>query len=266
MTGTPDGAGAGGSGRGLAVLAVDDEAPSLDELLYLLRSDPRVGTAEAASSATEALRLLQDNPFDLVLLDVRMPGLDGLELATVLGRFARPPAIAFVTAHEEHAVAAFDVGAVGYLLKPVTAERLAGLLERAVPPAAAPGSGSGPGPTAADGGLDVIAVETGTTTRMVRREEIAFVEASGDYVRIHTRGGDRHLVRIPMVVLEEQWVPHGFVRVHRGYLVDLSQVREVRTEGARTSVQVGDTSLPVSRRHATELRHRLLDGTQGHLR
>ena len=248
------------SGRGLAVLAVDDEAPSLDELLYLLRSAPRVGTAEAASSATEALRLLQDHPFDLVLLDVRMPGLDGLELATVLGRFARPPAIAFVTAHEEHAVAAFDVGAVGYLLKPVTADRLAGLLERAVP------RERGPGPEAGDGGLDVIAVETGSTTRMVRREEVAFVEASGDYVRIHTKGGDRHLVRIPMVVLEEQWVPHGFVRVHRGYLVDLTQVREVRTEGARTSVQVGDTSLPVSRRHATELRHRLLDGTQWHLR
>ncbi len=264
MTGAPDGAGAGGSGRGLAVLAVDDEAPSLDELLYLLRSDPRVGTAEAASNATEALRLLQDHPFDLVLLDVRMPGLDGLELATVLGRFARPPAIAFVTAHEEHAVAAFDVGAVGYLLKPVTAERLAGLLGRAVPPDRGPGPE--PGPVAGDGGLDVIAVETGTTTRVVHREEVTFVEASGDYVRIHTREGDRHLVRIPMVVLEEQWVPHGFVRVHRGYLVDLSQIREVRTEGNRTSVQVGETSLPVSRRHATELRHRLLDGTQGHLR
>ena len=260
MTGEAGGVAAPAGGRRLSVLAVDDEAPSLDELLYLLHSDARVGTSAAASSATEALRLLQDRHFDLVLLDVRMPGLDGLELATVLQRFTDPPAIVFVTAHEEHAVAAFDVGAVGYLLKPVTAERLAGLLERT----AGPERPTGPAPP--DVGLDVIAVDTGSTTRMVHRHDVTFVEASGDYVRIHTKGGDRHLVRIPMVVLEEQWVPHGFVRVHRGYLVDLAQVREVRTEGNRTSVQVGDTLLPVSRRHAAQLRHRLLDGTQGHLR
>ncbi len=251
VTGSRDPAG------GLAVLAVDDEAPSLDELVYLLRNDPRVGSTRSASNATEALRLLQDQPFDLVLLDVRMPGLDGLELATILARFAAPPAIAFVTAHEEHAVAAFGVGAVGYLLKPVTADRLATLLTRTVPASQVPAAD-------ADGGghLDVIAVETAGTTRLVRRDEVVWAEASGDYVRLHTRDGSSHLVRIPMVALEEQWLPHGFVRVHRGYLVDLAEVCEVRSEGARTSVKVRDTLLPVSRRHAAELRRRLLGGAQ----
>jgi DNA-binding LytR/AlgR family response regulator len=260
VTGDTGGSALGAPVGGLSVLAVDDEAPSLDELVYLLRTDPRVATAHAASNATEALRLLRDRPFDLVLLDVRMPGLDGLELATILARFAAPPAIAFVTAHEEHAVDAFGVGAVDYLLKPVTADRLASLLERAVPPSPRPPAGT------TGGRLDVIAVDVGTTTRMVRRDEVAWVEASGDYVRVHTKDGSRHLVRIPMVAFEEQWLPHGFVRVHRGYLVDLAEVREVRTEGARTSVKVGDTLLPVSRRHATELRHRLLGGTLGHQR
>ena len=250
----------GGSGSsepvgGLAVLAVDDEGPSLDELVYLLRTDPRVETAQAASNATEALRLLRDRPFDLVLLDVRMPGLDGLELATILTRFATPPAIAFVTAHEEHAVDAFGVGAVDYLLKPVTADRLASVLDRAAPPARWPAVDDN------GGRLDVIAADVGSATRMIRRDEVAWAEASGDYVRIHTKDGSNYLVRIPMVALEEQWVPHGFVRVHRGYLVDLGEVREVRTEGTRTSVKVGDTVLPVSRRHAAELRHRLLGGT-----
>ncbi|MDA8275440.1 MAG: LytTR family DNA-binding domain-containing protein [Actinomycetota bacterium] len=256
MTAGTDGAASKGPVGTLSVLAVDDEVPSLDELVYLLRSNPRVNVTQAASNATEALRLLRDHPFDLVLLDVRMPGLDGLELATILSRFAEPPAIAFVTAHEEHAFDAFGVGAVDYLLKPVTADRLAALLERAVPSSREPAS------VASSGRLDVLAVDTGSTTRMVRREEVAWVEASGDYVRIHTKDGSRHLVRIPMVTLEEEWLPHGFVRVHRGYLVDLAEVREVRTEGARTSVKVRDTLLPVSRRHAAELRHRLLGGTQ----
>ena len=121
-----------GPRNGLRALAVDDELPQLDELAYLLRRDERVGEVLTASDATEALRQLRDRPVDVVFLDIRMPGLDGLELARVLTRFAQPPAVVFVTAHDDRAVDAFDLGAVDYLLKPLRADRLSESLRRVV--------------------------------------------------------------------------------------------------------------------------------------
>ncbi len=91
----------------LAVLAVDDEPPALDELSYLLRDDPRIGQVHTAADALTALRLLESMTVDAVFLDIRMPGLDGLELARVLARFADAPALVFVTAYDDAAVHAF---------------------------------------------------------------------------------------------------------------------------------------------------------------
>src|ERR671921_1746121 len=125
----------------LRVLAVDDEPPALDELAYLLRADAQVGSVHTAGDATEALRVLRDTDVDVVFLDIRMPGLDGMELARVLRRFARPPAIVFVTAYDDGAVDAFDLGATDYVRKPVRAERLAESLRRVADLRSAP---SGP--------------------------------------------------------------------------------------------------------------------------
>jgi DNA-binding LytR/AlgR family response regulator len=226
----------------LSILAVDDERPSLDELSYLLRSSEMVGPVSVAQNATDALRQLRHDKFDLVLLDIRMPGLDGLELARVLGRFSEPPVVVFVTAHEEHALEAFDVGAAGYLLKPIDRERLEQILRRVV------------GPEAED--FETVPVETGGRTILVSRQDITWVEAAGDYVRIHLRDGPSYLLRTSMSVLEEQWV--GFVRIHRTYLVALHDIQELRTDGQRTSVKVAGSELPVSRRHLRELRDRLV--------
>src|SRR6185436_2914002 len=107
-----------------------DEPPALDELAYLLRADPRVGKLHTASDATEALRVLRDGDIDAVFLDIRMPGLDGMELARVLGRFAKPPAIVFVTAYDDRAAEAFDLGVADYVRKPVQADRIAESLRR----------------------------------------------------------------------------------------------------------------------------------------
>ena len=104
---------------GLRVLVIDDERPALDELAFLLARDPRVGGVLTSDSATDALRVLHDLSVDAVFLDISMPGLSGLELAQVLARFKSPPPIVFVTAHEGHALEAFDVNAVDYVLKPV---------------------------------------------------------------------------------------------------------------------------------------------------
>src|SRR3954471_12954640 len=117
---------------GLHALLVDDEAPALSELSYLLRRDDRIGRIRTASSGADALRALEAAPVDVVFCDIKMPGLDGMDLARVLARFAQRPHVVFVTAYDEHALAAFDLSATDYVLKPVRAERLAEAVRRVV--------------------------------------------------------------------------------------------------------------------------------------
>lgn len=236
---------------GLTVLVVDDERPALDELAYLLALDDRVGEVRTSDSATEGLRILQEGDVDVVFLDIQMPGLTGLELAQVLARFRRPPALVFVTAHEQHAVDAFELQAVDYVLKPVRANRLAEAVRRVVE-----------GGERAAPNLDAqIPVERGGVTRFVNRSDISHVEAQGDYARLHTATGS-HLVRIPLTTLEEEWAAAGFVRIHRSLLVSLAHVDEVRMDAGRCTVLVagpgGGIELGVSRRHTRELRDLLL--------
>ncbi|GAA4815750.1 LytR/AlgR family response regulator transcription factor [Nocardioides caeni] len=231
---------------GLRVLVVDDEKPALDELTFLLGADDRVVEVLACSSATEGLRVLREQEVDCAFLDVQMPGLTGLELAEVLGQFRQRPPIVFVTAHEQHAVEAFDLDAVDYVLKPVRPERLAEAVRRVL-------AASRPQPAEPEAGTQV-AVERGGVTRFVDRRDITHVEAQGDYARLHTTGGESYLVRVPLTTLEEDWAEAGFHRIHRSLLVALGHVTEVRSDSGRTSVMVGDTELAVSRRHSRGLR------------
>jgi DNA-binding LytR/AlgR family response regulator len=228
----------------LEALVIDDERPALDELAYLLGQDPRIGEILRCDSATEALRVLHEREVDVVFLDIQMPGLTGLDLAQVLARFRSPPPVVFVTAHEGHAVEAFDLQAVDYVLKPVREERLREAVRRVIETA-------GHRPTVEQD--QQIQVERGGVTRFIARSEIRYVEAQGDYARLHT-AGDSHLVRSPLSSLEEQWADAGFVRIHRSLLVSLPHVDEVRTERGKCSVVVGPTVLQVSRRHTPHLR------------
>jgi DNA-binding LytR/AlgR family response regulator len=233
----------------LRVLVVDDERPALDELTFLLGRDERIGEIRSCVSATEALRLLDRESVDAVFVDIAMPGLSGLELASVLARFKVAPRVVFVTAHEEHAVDAFDLQAVDYVLKPVREERLREAVRRI--------RSSGV-PTDPD---DTIAVELGGVTRFVHRSDVRYVEAHGDYVRLHTPS-DAHLVRIPLTTLEDRWREAGFLRIHRSLLVALGHVEEVRIEAGRCSVLVGGEELHVSRRHTPALREMLRHNRQ----
>lgn len=249
----------------LRALAVDDERPSLEELLYLLHADPRIGSAEGAGDATEALRrinrALESGPrgpeaIDVVFLDINMPGLDGLDLARLLTGFARPPLVVFVTAHEDFAVQAFDLKAADYLLKPVRKERLAEAVRRVVE---LRGS-TAPAIPVHEPDPDHIPVELGGVTRFVAVDDITHVEAQGDYARLHTDRGS-HLVRIPLSTLEDRWRSRGFVRIHRRHLVALRHIGELRLDAGTVSVRVGDEELQVSRRHARELRDLLMRRT-----
>ena len=240
----------------LRLLAVDDEPPALDELAYLLRADPRVQQVRTAGDAVSALKALEHAPVDGVFLDIRMPGLSGLELAGVLGRFAVPPPVVFVTAHDDAAVEAFSLRAVDYLLKPVRAARLAEAVARVAEASRVEQ------PTAEPADAGTIAVELGGVTRFLQISDVRYVEAQGDYARLHTGQGS-HLVRVPLAALEERWAAAGFVRVHRSYLVAVGSITELRVEpGGGHSVRVGAgpsaVLLPVSRRLARDLKDRLV--------
>ena len=242
-----------------------------------------------ATDAAGALQILQPNSTqhpapDAVLLDIAMPGWDGVDLARVLSGLPHPPAVAFLSAHDDRAVEAYEIGALDYLLKPVRAARLAEAVDPVLcgpgcsprtgsstggsrrrrigaeePPGAAIRAGRSRCPTEA-----LIAVDVAGSTRFVPRASVCWAEAQGDYARLHIAGGGSHLIRTPLAVLEPEWEPAGFIRVHRGYLVALHRIVELRSvDGAhriRVSGQPVIADLPVSRRHLRVLKQRLLAG------
>jgi len=249
---------------GLVVLAVDDEKAGLDEIAHMLESNPRVAQVLTAVDAAEALRIMRGDetsqPFvDAVFADLSMPGLNGMELARVLTAFRNPPALVFITGHDENALEAFEVGALDYIMKPPNPNRVDRALrkiERNKLALAGPSSAE----PAAPSDDEVIPVELAGTTKLIPRREIRWVEAQGDYARLHT-AVDSHLVWIPLAQLEERWADAGFLRIHRSYLVSLPLVTELRMSSSGYSVVVGggpQKELPVSRRHTRELKDRLV--------
>ena len=199
----------------------------------------------ATDSPTDALRLLQDLEVDAVFLDIQMPGLTGIELAHVLSRFKTPPAVVFVTAHDQHAVDAFELNAVDYVLKPVREQRIVEAVRRVL------------AATRTENPQEQVPVERGGVTRFVPVSQIRYVEAEGDYARLHT-ADDSHLVRVPLTQLEQDWADAGFVRIHRSILIATAFVDEVRVDGGRCTVVIGAQELQVSRRHTRELRDLLV--------
>jgi len=237
------------------VLVVDDEQPILDELVWLLGRDDRIGQVRTARTGPEAIRALEAEDVDLLFLDIAMPGLSGVEIARLVRKFAHPPRVVFVTAHDKHAVDAFELGVVDYVLKPIREERLRESIRRAVADMA----------DAQPVEDDQIAVELGGVTRFVSRPSIVYLEAQGDYVRLHTADGRSHLIRTTLGALADEWAAAGFVRIHRSSAVNLSHVHEFRTHGGRTTVSVTldgkPVELAVARRNARAVRERIHDRT-----
>lgn len=236
--------------RGLDVLVVDDEAPALADLARQLRSLSETREVHTAADGQGALRTLAERPFDAVFLDVRMPGIDGLQLARVLKRFETPPAVVFVSAYETGAVGAFELKALDYLMKPVSRRRLAEALSRVRESRAAP-------PIPADDVVPLPTLRGGT--RLVPRESILFLQAEGDYVRVICEDG-RFLMRGRVSDLARRWRPHGFVQVHRGYVANLRRAVEVRPRLNGTAVLAFENGheIPVARRKVAELRRELV--------
>ncbi len=243
---------------GLKILAVDDERSQLQDLARLLRASPMVEQVQLAGDGHGALVKVSAEPYDAIFLDVRMPDLDGLELARVLRRFATPPQLVFVTAHDNAAVDAFELHALDYLLKPVARRRVEEALERVASAVSSNGNSAQEPRAPAESDVVAVANVRSGSTRLVPRSSILYAQSHGDFVRIVVEDG-RYLLRTTLTDLERRWEPHGFARVHRQYLANLNRAVELRPQLGGTAVLAfaDGRTIPVARRHVAELGRRL---------
>lgn len=239
--------------RPLSVLVADGNGITRADLSFLLNVNDRVGEVITLADGADVLQALHDHAVDVVFINVKLPNADGFDIARMLRRYPDAPPLVFVTDSERHAVEAFGVNALDYLIRPIRDDRLSDTLGRV-----AELRRSRPTQVLTTPGADEsIPVELGGVTRFIKRSDVRYVEAHGDYARLVTSTG-RHLIRVPLAVLEERWAEAGFVRIHRRYLVALACIEEVRVDQGKASVIVGDARLEISRRHTRELRDRLV--------
>lgn len=217
----------------MRVLVVDDEAPARRRLIRLLATVPDVTVAGEAGDADETLAQIAALAPDVMLLDIRLPGMDGVALAA---RYAHLPPIVFVTAYDEFALRAFELDAVDYLVKPVRPERLVAALDRArrrVDAGAATLARLAPAST-----TRIVVVDRGAL-RLFDARDVRRFWARDRYTLFHA-DGDERLTEEPLAALAERLAPHGFMRVHRGELVNLAYVRALRSDDGQHVAELDD--------------------------
>jgi two-component system response regulator AlgR len=204
----------------LKVFIVDDEAPARERLKVLLgdiAAEVPTTVVGEARHGVEAVERVPASEAQVVLLDIKMPGMGGLEVARHLAGLEHAPRIVFVTAHERHAIEAFDLNALDYLLKPVRAERLAAALRKAsIPPQERLAR-------AADAPREYLSVSERSRIVLVPVKDVLFLRAEQKYVTVRTRSGE-HLIEEPLVALEREFAVR-FVRIHRNCLVARAAIR-----------------------------------------
>jgi two-component system LytT family response regulator len=220
----------------IRTLIVDDEPLAREGVALALAAERDVEIVGSCADGPSAVRAIRDLDPDLVFLDVKMPGLDGFAVIDEIGTDKMPPVI-FLTAHEEHALRAFRVNALDYLLKPIDAADLRKSVERARRRRAQDEIGAWrrelralvaafaherPGADA----NERILVRTNGRVHVLDPREIDWVEAAGDYVTMRA-AGKSHLVRDSLRNIEARLAPHGFIRIHRSTLVKLASIREL---------------------------------------
>jgi two-component system LytT family response regulator len=241
----------------LRVITVDDEEPARRLLREYLEATPGVSIVAECGNGFEAVKAVAEHEPDLMLLDIQMPKLDGFEVVELL---ERDLPIIFITAHDEHALRAFDVHAVDYLLKPYSAERLVEAIDRA-----RERIGRGDPSTPLDelvsaarpdgGDLERILVRDGSDVRVIPAEKVDYIEARDDAVAIHI-GGEIHLKAQRLSTLEERLDPKRFIRVHRSFILNIHRLRsiELYAKDSRIAILEDGTKVPVSRSGYSRLR------------
>ena len=244
----------------LRIIVVDDEEPARRLLRGYLEDEPDVVIIAECANGFEAVRAVAENEPDLLLLDIQMPKLDGFEVVELLER--ELPVI-FITAHDEHALRAFEVHAVDYLLKPFSADRLAAALDQArerigrgdsMPPVDDLVASARP-----EGAyLARILVREGSEVRVIPIGLVNHIEARDDVVAIHT-GGKCHLKSQRLARLEERLDPRRFIRVHRSFIINIDRLRsiELYAKDSRLAILEDGAKVPVSRSGYARLRELL---------
>jgi two-component system response regulator AlgR len=245
----------------IKIFIADDEEPArerLKELLSDIAGELPTTVVGEAKNGFETLEALPQSGAELLLLDIQMPGMGGLEVARHLAALPQPPTVVFVTAHDRHAVEAFELNALDYLLKPVRAGRLAAALRKAsVPDRERLAS-------AAQDAREYISVAERNRIVLVPVREIIFLRAEQKYVTVRTRARE-HLIEEPLVQLEREFAA-SFVRIHRNCLVARAAIRGFERGGEGDDephwmvVLDGiEEKLPVSRRQWPQLRELVSD-------
>ena len=243
----------------MKVLIVDDEQPARDRLSQILADEPAYEVVGEAGNGREALELAHRLVPDIVLLDIRMPGMEGIETAHHLNAMQRAPAVVFTTAYDEYAIDAFDARAIGYVLKPVRRARLVRALEHAC--RLAPGTLREAGASLESRRRHVCAQAHGEL-RLIPVDEIVCFRADQKYVSVdHDNGQD--LIDDSLKSLEAEFGDR-FVRIHRGALIAVDRIDRVERDAEgkthvvlRDDSQVDDKELIISRRHVAEVKRRL---------
>lgn len=249
----------------IRVVIVDDEAPARERLQQILEDIEGYACVGLASNGDEAIQVAAREQPDIMLLDIRMPGLSGLEVARHLGALDSPPAVIFTTAYDEYAIQAFEARAVGYVLKPVRRSRLEGALAQAarLAPAtlAALGQASG-----VDSVRTHLCARRHGELRLIPVDDIHYFEAEQKYVTVHHAGGE-DVIDEPLKNLEAEFAGR-FMRIHRSVLVALGSIAGMeRDREGRSHVilkagsQDDGKALIISRRHVADVKRRLLGGT-----
>src|SRR5215471_1133091 len=225
----------------LRIAIVDDEPLARSGLRHLLAKDPANEIVGEAGNGPAAVALIQKEQPDLLLLDVAMPEMDGFEVLETLGGVVRPGVI-FVSAHDEHAVRAFDVNALDYVLKPVDGTRFGQALSRARA-------------RLAEGAEPRLLVRERGRVLFVGVSEIDYIEAADYYAELHV-GPQTYLCRAPLTRLTEQLAPLGFLRLHRRVMVNARRLRALESDVERRlfAVLEDGTRLRISRREAARVR------------
>ena len=248
----------------MKVLIVDDEQPARDRLRQILDDESDYEFVGEAGNGIDALKMSTELCPDIILLDIRMPGLDGIETAHHLNSLEQPPAVVFTTAYDEYAIDAFDARAVGYVLKPVRRSKLVAALAQASRLAPSTLSSVTSEANMPSVRRHVCARAHGEL-RLIPVSEIFCVRADQKYVTVDRRNG-QDLIDESLKALAEEF-SDDFVRIHRGALVAVDSVDRVEKTAdgkslvvLRDNSQVDDKELIISRRHLAEVRRRLKGG------
>jgi len=234
----------------LRVLIVDDEAVARRNLVLLLRGDPDIGAIVECDSGQAAIAEMRRHRPDMLFLDVQMPECDGFDVLELMG-CDMPAAVVFVTAHDEHALRAFDAGALDYLLKPFDDARFARALQRAksrLALEAAPGGGA----------VTRLAVKSRGKTVFLSAADVDWIEAANYYACLHV-GSETHVLRRSLQTLERELDGRNFVRIHRSIIVNRDKVRglELNSDGEYEVVLYSQVRLHLSRRFRKNFQDRM---------